>query len=79
MSSLDLCCVCSSSMHPTYLCLYYEPKVDDDQDNEVVVATNEELCEAYVLVDRKNLDEDNSVVLSFSISQHELQVCNLIV
>ena len=78
MSSLDLCCVCSSSMHPTCLCPYYEPKVDDGQDNEVVVATTEELCEAYVLGDRKNLDEDNSIMLSLSVSQHELQVCKLI-
>ena len=75
MLSLDLCCVCSSRIRPTCLCPYYKSKVDDYQANKVVVSTNEELCEANVLGDRKNLDEGNSVMLSLSNSQHELQVC----
>ena len=75
ISSLDLCCVCSSSMHPTCLCPYYEPKVHVDLDNEVVVAINKELSEAYILGDKKNLDKDSPVMRSVSISQHKLQGC----
>ena len=75
MSSLDFCRFCSSSMHPTCLCPYYEPKVHDNHDNGVVVAINEQLGKAYMLRDMKNLNEDNSVMLSVSISENELAVC----
>ena len=77
-ASLDSCCVCSSSKHPTYLYPYYEPKVHDNQDNGVLVAINEELSEAYVLGDMKILDENNPVMLTISISQNELEVCKSI-
>ena len=40
----------------------------DDLDNGVVIAINKELSEACVLVDKKNLEEDSSVMLSVSIS-----------
>ena len=54
---------------------YYEPKVHDNHDNGVVVAINEQLGKAYMLRDMKNLNEDNSVMLSVSISKNELAVC----